>query len=138
MPKEVYRDTGLAFGTHHGKLTLSKLRSPGVDFDAIGAVGRLVSNDTDGSSGTVVLASPLSKTEGLSYLLVVLAGGATNRWNPGDAFTLYIGTVANARISSTEICKKSGFAYPKDTLVDGEHPDETDIPQSTMTTVRRR
>jgi len=137
MPKEVYRDTGLAFGTHHGKLTLFTLRSTEVDFDAIGAVGRLVSNDTDGSSGTVVFASPLFRTEGWSYLLVVLAGGATNRWNPGDAFTLYIGTVAKARISSTEICKKSGFAYPKDTLVDGEHPDETDLPQSTMTTGRR-
>ncbi len=138
MPKEVYRDTGLITGTHHGATSSVTLRSTKHDFEVCYAASRLISNDSDGSSGVVRSFTGFDVTAGYSTLTATLSGGSLNKWTRNASFTLYVTGAANTRISSTEVCKQSGFAYPYDILVNGEHPDEADIDQHQMTISRRK
>jgi hypothetical protein len=122
--KETYRDTGLLTGTHQGA-TGADLYDPEVHFDVLYAIGRLVEDVTDGSSGLVTSHARNSVT-------ATLTGGSNNFWTTGDTYILYVGATKNAVISSTEVCRICGFACPKDQLVNGAHPKCEDAPQEAM------
>jgi hypothetical protein len=122
--KELYRDTGWLTGTHQGA-NGAALFDPNMEFEVSDCVGRLIINDTDSSEGLVTANTK-------NTLTVTLAGGTNNNWQNGDEYTIYIGATANAVLSTTIVCKKSGFAAPVTGLVDGELPDWTDDPQDKM------
>lgn len=122
--KEVYKDTGWLTGTHQGA-NGADLYDTSKDFEVSDCVGRLITNDTDGSQGLVTANTT-------NTLTVTLTGGTNNNWQNGDEYTIYIGATANAVISTTEVCKKSGFATPYRDLVDGERPDWADDDQKKM------
>ena len=117
MPREVYRDEGLVKGTHHGADGAAALYDPDVHFEITHALDRLLSNETQGTSGLVTAQS----------LNTATATGVT--WNSGDEYILYVGATPDAILSKTYTCRKSGFAYPKRELVEGEHPSWKDIPR---------
>ena len=129
--REVYRDTGLKTGLHVGATWPTQLKAKDVDFDVITAVGRLVKNVSDGSTG-VVRSCTAMDSQGYSTLTATLSGGTGNTWYYGATYTLYITDTANKIISRTVTGRMSGLAYPKDRLVDGELPGWDDIPQDTM------
>ena len=135
--KEVYRDIGLKTGLHAGGTIATVLKAKDVDFNVIAAEDRLIKNVTDGSTGTV-RSTTIMDHEGYSTLTATLTGGTANQWTNGATYTLYITDTANKRISSTEVGRMSGLAYPKDELIDGELPGWDDIDQETMTTHKKR
>jgi hypothetical protein len=124
--KEIYRDTGLVTGFHAGS-TGAALYDSTKDFEVLYSIGRLVENDTDGSSGLITAHTTDTVT-------VTLTGGTNNFWTHGDAYTIYVGATANAKLSSTEVCRLSGFATPRDLLVDGVLPEFDDIDDYVMDT----
>jgi len=134
--KETYRDVGMAVGTHAGNTGATILKAKDIDFKLAGAEDRLISNDSDGSTGTVRSTTYMDSL-GYSTLSATLSGGTLNTWTNGASWTLYITDTANQKISSTEICRMSGFAAPKEYLVDGALPEFDDIDQETMTTNKR-
>lgn len=121
MAKEVYRDEGLLTGTHQGSDAASALYDPDVHFNITYAIGRLLENTTQDTSGLVTAHT----------LNTATATGVT--WDNGDSYVLYVGATKDAVISSTVICRQSGFAYPNWELNEsGIHPDHEDIDRDTM------
>lgn len=119
--KEVYRDEGLLTGTHTGGTGDAALYDPEVHFDITVAVGRLLENVTKSTSAVVTAETRHTCT------------APTVTWDDGDEYVLYVGAVKNAVISSTEVCRMSGFAYPRDELgPDGIHPKHADRDRRVM------
>jgi len=90
--KLAYRQTlkvfGLVFsavntGTHTAVVSATVMTDAAAYFVAVNALrGLTIFNVTDGSSGTVTANTINTVT------VAALAGGATNQWNPGDAYTI--------------------------------------------------
>jgi hypothetical protein len=136
VSKEVYRDEGLKTGLCAATYT-TVLKAKDVDFEAITAVNRLVKNVSDGSTGTVRSCTAMDQ-QGYSTLTATLTGGTANKFYTGATYTLYITDTVNKKISSTEVGFRSGLAYPRDELIEGDLPELLDIDQQTMTTHRKR
>jgi len=134
--KEVYKDLGLKTGLCAATYT-TILKAKDVDFKAVKAENRLIKNVSDGSTGTVRSTTIMDQL-GYSTLTATLTGGTANTFYTGATYTLFITDTENKRISSTEVGRKSGLAYPKDQLVEGDLPELIDIDQRTMTTHRKR
>ena len=126
--KEVYKDEGGITGrTHSGGVGDVALQDFGVHFDVHYAIGRLLENVTQDTSGVVTAHTRHTAT----------ATGVT--WDDGDEYVLYLEATKNAVISSTEVCRMSGFAYPRDELgPDGIHPRHADRDRKVMDGERRR
>lgn len=125
--KEVYKDEGFLTGFHAGGMGATALYDEDVHFDVLYAIGRLLENVTQDTSA--VVASHTRNT--------CTAAGVT--WDTGDAYVLYVGATKNAVISSTEVCRMSGFAYPRDELgPDGIHPSHADRDRRVMDGEKRR
>ncbi len=121
--KEIYRDTGLVEGSHGGGNAASALvdLSGNVDFVITYAIGRLLENTTQDTSGVVT-----AQTEN-----TLTASGVT--WDLNDTYILYVGATKNAVISRTEVCRQSAFAYPEWELGErGIHPDHEDKDEREM------
>lgn len=119
--KEVYRDEGLVEGTHTGGTGDASLYDSEVHFDISDCIGRLLENVTKGTSA--VISAQTRHT--------VTASGVT--WDDGDEYIVYVGAVKNAIISSTEVCRMSGFAYPRTELgPGGVHPKHEDRDRRVM------
>ena len=125
--KETYLDEGLLTGTHTGGAGDAALCDTDVHFDITYAIGRLLENVTQDTSGVVTAHTRNTAT----------ATGVT--WNDGDTYILYVEATKNAVISSTEVCRQSGFAYPRDELgPDGIHPRHADRDRRVMDGEMRR
>lgn len=125
--RAVYRDKGLLEGTHRGASGVAALYDPNVHFEVTHALGRLLENVTQSTSG-VVTAQTLN---------TATAAGVT--WDAGDEYVLYVGAKKNATISSTEVCRRSAFAYPYWELGPGGiHPDHEDADRRVMDGQRAR
>jgi hypothetical protein len=136
VAKEVYKDEGLKTGVCAATLT-TVLKAKDVDFKVIAAENRLIKNVSDGSTGTV-RSTTFMDQQGYSTLTATLTGGTVNKFYTGATYTLYITDTANKKISSTEVGFRSGLAYPKDQMVEGDLPGWEDIDQQTMTTHRKQ
>lgn len=135
--KEVYRDLGIATGTHAGATSPNVLKAKDICFSAVGSVNRRIRNETDGSSG-IVRSSTWMDSLSYSTVTATLSGGTKNNWELGDSFRLCITATYNQRLTSTEVGRMSGLAYPKDEMIDGELPGWDDIPADTMDPRARR
>ncbi len=127
--KELYRDTGLVEGSHGGGDAAAALSdtSGKVDFTLTSCVGRLLENTTQDTSGAVTAETATTLT----------ATGVT--WDTDDEYVLYVTDTKNSLISSTEVCVRSGFAYPYWKLGEGGiHPDHKDVDERKMTGEMRR
>lgn len=118
MPRESYRDTGLTTGKHKSSSYTDRLYDDTKMFSVLDCIGRLLSNDTDGSSGVI-----FAQTD--NTVSATLSGGATNIWTENDKYTIYVTDTGNAVLSTTWICKKSGFSFPRTMLIEDEHPKFT-------------
>jgi len=122
--KEAYKDEGLLEGVHKGGDGATALlawngiwsvNTPRVDFIITDCIGRLLENVTQDTSGVVTAETEFTLT----------ATGVT--WDTDDEWILYAEDTKNAVISSTVICRRSGFAYPRWELGPGGiHPDHED------------
>ena len=125
--KEVYKDTGLLTGTHGGSSGAAALYDEDVHFDITYAIGRLLENVTQGTSAVVTSHTRNTCT----------APGVS--WNSGDSYILYVGATKNAVISSTEVCRRSGFDTPFWKLgPDGIDPKNADEDRHKMDGQRAR
>jgi len=125
--KEVYKDEGLLTGTHTGGVGDVALYDADVHFDITYAIGRLLENVTKDTSAVVTAHTRNTCT----------APAVT--WDNGDTYILYVEAAKNAVISSTEVCRRSGFAYPRDELgPDGIHPRHADRDRRVMDGEMRR
>ena len=119
--KEIYKDEGLLTGTHTGGTGDTALKDESVHFDITDAIGRLLENVTKDTSGLVTAQTRNTAT----------ATGVT--WDDGDEYVLYVEATKNAVISRTEVCRMSGFAYPRTELgPDGIHPKHEDRDRRVM------
>jgi hypothetical protein len=113
--KEKYTDEGLLSGTHSGADGSASLQDLTVHFEITHAIGRLLKNVTQDTSAVVT-----------AHTLNTCTAPAVS-WDNGDEYILYVGATADAVISSTVVCRKSGFAYPRWELGPGGiHPDHED------------
>lgn len=71
-----------ARGTHTGALHLTVLTDAAAHFVVNELIGLRIQNTTDGSTGVITANTETTVT------VVALAGGATNRWNLGDAYSI--------------------------------------------------
>ncbi len=72
-----------ARGTHTAvALNLTVLTDAAAHFIANELIGLRIQNTTDGSAGVIIDNTPTTVT------VAALVGGATNRWNPGDAYSI--------------------------------------------------
>jgi len=74
--------TNSATGTHPGAINLTVMTDPTAHFRVNELIGLTILNVTDGSSG-VITANTLN-----TVTVAALAGGVTNQWNPGDAYSI--------------------------------------------------
>lgn len=127
--RETYRDTGMT-GTHRGATGSASLYDDTKDFEVFNAIGRLLANTTTGASGLVTAQTKHTVT-------ATLTGGSSATWASGDAYTLYFGASASAVLSSTWVCRRSGFAAPREDLEDDILPEFVDADQRDMDKGRR-
>jgi len=71
-----------ARGTHTGALHLTVMTDAAAHFIADELIGLTIQNTADGSTGVITANTPTTVT------VAALAGGATNRWNTGDAYSI--------------------------------------------------
>jgi len=74
--------TNQASGTHPGAVNPVVMTDPAAHFIVNELVGLTINNVTDGSSGVITANTETTVT------VAALAGGVTNQWNPGDAYTI--------------------------------------------------
>ena len=125
MPRETYKDIGFCTGIHRGATHATVLTDTEKQFDVADCIGRLITNDSDGSEGLITAQTERTVT-------VTLAGGASNMWHTGATYTIYVGGTANRLLSYTWIGRQSGLAYRKKDMVDDEIPELVDKDQKIM------
>ena len=74
--------TNSASGTHPGAINLLVMTDLTAHFIVNELIGLTINNATDGSSGVVTANTETTVT------VAALAGGTTDQWNPGDAYTI--------------------------------------------------
>lgn len=114
-------DSPLITGSHKGGDSSVFLFDPGADFKSCGAmVGSVIYNDTSGAHGLMT-----SITEDTVY--ATLSGGASNQWNKGDAYSIYVTATKDSTISKYYVDKRFGHKVTdRNQLVDGLFPEDID------------